>query len=89
MNSLENGRYRLVRKTIHLVSKYQGGESVVSIKQRIKKKRHFFRRCWSGFADFNDAEMVADFCRLGNGVDFIRFGNFVLFEACAAGRRKS
>lgn len=43
-------------------------ESVVSIKQRIKKKHHFFRRCWSDVADFNDAEMAADFSRLGNAL---------------------
>jgi len=52
-------------------------ESVVSIKQRIKKKHHFFRRCWSDFADFNDAEMAADFSRLGNAL--ILFGLGILF----------
>ncbi len=61
----------------------------VSIQQRIKTKRSFFRRVWSGFVDFNDIEMVSDSCRLGADVDFFRIGDFVLFETCDAERRKS
>ncbi len=61
----------------------------VSIQQRIKTKRSFFRRVWSGFVDFNDIEMVFDSCRLGADVDFFWIGDFVLFETCDAERRKS
>ncbi|MEB2271730.1 hypothetical protein LAV33_15720 [Bacillus safensis] len=52
--------------------------------KELKRNVVFF----AGVADFNDAEMAADFCRLGVGVDFIRFGNVVLFEACDAERRR-